>query len=278
MFGFAKVVVPWLVVCPLVVYGQVFDSVTIKPASASRETTMRLQILPNGDLIAHAVPPVMLVSYAYSVPVNPSPLLSSLPDWTIRERYDVEAKAPVDAIPPGLPDSEKQSRMRQMIRRLLADRFGLVMRVEEKAMPVYALTVAGGGSDLQRAATSQEGCLLDSDPQGCHTFVAGVGHPLDAKAIDMDDLALYIENWTDLPVVNRTGLKGEFTVNTPGWLPMRLPPPPPNVTPAANPFAGLPTIFAVLGNLGLELRRQEEVLPVYTVERMERPSADGRQG
>ena len=52
---------------------------------------------------------------------------------------------------------------------------------------------------------------------------------------------------------------------------MRLPPPPPNASPSANPFAGLPTIFIVLGKLGLELKRQEEILPVYTVERIEHP-------
>jgi hypothetical protein len=35
-----------------------------------------------------------------------------------------------------------------------------------------------------------------------------LGHPLNAKAIDMDDLIHYIGNWTDLPVVNRTALSG----------------------------------------------------------------------
>ena len=33
----------------------------------------------------------------------------------------------------------------------------------------------------------------------------------------MDDLAHYIGNWTDLPVVNRTAVSGLFTVNTEGW-------------------------------------------------------------
>jgi uncharacterized protein (TIGR03435 family) len=74
--------------------------------------------------------------------------------------------------------------------------------------------------------------------------------------------------------VNRTSLSGLFTVNTEGWFPMRLPPPPPNATPDANHFTGLPTIFAVLDKLGLELNRQEDILQVYTVERIERPTAN----
>ena len=64
------------------------------------------------------------------------------------------------------------------------------------------------------------------------------------------------------------------TVDTQGWVPMRLPPPPPNSVPDANTFDSLPTIFSVLGKLGLELKREEDILPVYTVERIERPAAN----
>jgi hypothetical protein len=37
--------------------------------------------------------------------------------------YDIEAEAPANAIPAGLPESEKRRRMQGMVRRLLADRF-----------------------------------------------------------------------------------------------------------------------------------------------------------
>ena len=160
-----------------------------------------------------------------------------------------------------------------MIRRLLADRFRLVMRTENKTMSAYAFAVAGGGPKLEKSAMAEKDCSFDTDPQACHSFIGGLGHPLNAKAIDMDDVANYISNWTDLPVVNRTALSGLFNVNTEGWIPMRLPPPPPNSTPDVNAFAGLPTIFSVLGKLGLELKRQEDILPVYTVERIERPAS-----
>jgi len=233
-----------------------------------------VQVLPNGDLIASGVPVITLLSYAYDGAGQPFAASFPLPDWTVRERYDIEGKAPANAITPGLQDSEARSRIQQMIRGLLADRFRLVMRVENKMMSVYALTLASAGSNLRKSAITKKDCTFDTDPEGCHNFVAGLGHPLNAKAIDTDDLAHYIGNWTDLPVVNRTALSGLFTVNTEGWAPMRLPPPPPNATPAANPFAGLPTIFTVLGKLGLELKRQEEILPVYTVERIERPAAN----
>jgi uncharacterized protein (TIGR03435 family) len=274
MSVFCQAAVYVLVALPAFAQSQAFATITIKPAPSTDPRIAHVQVLPNGDLIASAVPVIRLLSYAYDVPVNPSPRLSALPGWALVEKYDIEAKAPANAIPPGLEHSEARSRIQQMIRGLLADRFGLVMRVENKTMPVYALTVASGGPKLQKSTIDEKDCPVDNGPEACHNFVGGLGHPLNAKAIDMDDLAHYISNWTDLPVVNHTGLSGLFTLNMEGWVPMRLPPPPPNAAPAANPFASLPTIFTVLDKLGLELNRQEDVLPVYTVERIERPAAN----
>jgi len=198
---------------------------------------MRMQMLPNGDLIANAVPVIMLLSYAYDVPVNPSRRLSPLRDWTFRERYDIEAKA--IAISPK-QDSDSRSRNQQKIRGLLADRCRLATRVENKTMSVYALTASRNGPKLRKSVLTDKDCTFDTDPEGCHNFVPGFGHPLNAKGIDMDDLAHYIANWTDLPVVNRTALRGFFTVHTEGWFPMRLPPPPPDA-PGCVPLAGLPS-------------------------------------
>jgi len=215
------------------------------------------------------VPVLLLLAYAYDVPLNPSPRFSGLPVW--RETYDIEAKAPANAVPAGLPEREKRRRMQGMIRGLLADRFKLVMRVEQKGMPVYALTVASGGPKLPKSTIAEKDCMFDTgNPESCHNFIAGRGHPLNARAINMDDLAQYIENWTDLPVVNRTAVSGLFAVETEGWRPMRLAPPPPG-TPAV-PFDDLPTIFAVLRKLGLELKPQEATVPVFTVEHIERPA------
>jgi len=250
---------------------QAFEKMTIKPADSADPRTARVQVMPNGDLIAHSVDVIELLSYAYGVPSNPSPRLNGLPRWAVDARYDIEAKAAVNTVAASATDSEAQARLQQMIRQLLADRFSLAMRVEHQSMPVYALVVSAGGPKLQKSAVTTKDCIFDSAPAGCHHFAPGFGHPLVGNAISMDDLAHYIENWADLPVVDRTHQSGLFTVHTEGWLPMRLPPPPPNGNGNVN-FGSLPTIFTVLGKLGLELDRQDEILPAYTVERIERPS------
>src|ERR1700689_2194067 len=162
MSVFCQAVVYLLVALPAVAQSQAFRTVTIKPVRSADQRNARVQVLPSGDLIASAVPVITLLSYVYDVPVNPSSRLSPLPDWAVRERYDIEAKAPANAIPPSLQDGEVRSRVQQMIRRLLADGFRLVMRVENKTMSVYALTVASGGPKLQKSAIAEKDCTFDS--------------------------------------------------------------------------------------------------------------------
>src|SRR5262249_33512480 len=110
MSMFCQAVGYLLLALPAVAQSQAFAKITIRRARSSDPRNIRVQLLRNGDLIANAVPVIMLLSYAYDVPVNPSPRLSPLPDCTVRERYDVEAKAPTNAISTGLPDSEARRR------------------------------------------------------------------------------------------------------------------------------------------------------------------------
>jgi len=271
MSVFCQAFLCFLVASPAVAQSQAFAKITIKPAHSADPRASRLQVLPNGDLIASGVPVITLLSYAYDVPLNPSPRISPLPEWAVRERYDIEAKATSNATGLGSEDGTRR-RAQRVLRSLLADGFGLVMRAKNERMSVYALTIVSGGHKLHKADIAGKECTFDTDPGACHNFVPGFGHPLNAKAIDMDDLTHYLENWTDLPVVNRTALSGLFTLHTTGWVPMRLPPPPPDAMPGANPFASLPTVFEVLGKLGLQLNQQQDILPVYTVERIERPA------
>ena len=144
----------WALLCffvavPAMAQSQTFEKIKIRPVRSVDPRSMRLQVLPDGELIAHAVLVIDLISYAYDVPSNPSPRLNSLPDWIYGDRYDIEAKASPYAITTTSRDGETQLRVKQMIRRLLADRFGLVMRVDRQRMPTYAMTVSSSGLRLQ---------------------------------------------------------------------------------------------------------------------------------
>src|SRR3954469_13363586 len=86
-----------------------FESISIKRASSGNPRDMRLRVLPNGDLLASAVPVPLLLRYAYDVPINPSARLSGVPDW--REAYDIEAKARANVTATGLSAGERRARM-----------------------------------------------------------------------------------------------------------------------------------------------------------------------
>ncbi len=245
----------------------------IKPSASSVPGASRFEVLPSGDLIGHSVAVGDLISLAYAVPSNPSPRLASLPAWAVRQRFDVEAKTSASL---GLDTKDIEAQRQTiviLVRRLLRDRFGLVLGVRTAVTPVYALTLPGGDQRLTGSRISARDCILDTAPNGCHSFEPGFGHPLNAGAVDMSDLAGYLENWTDLPVVDRTGRTGLVEMHSKGWQPMRLPPPPPGASGTGAEFANLSTLREVLGSFGLELHRVEESLPFYTVERLHQPTA-----
>jgi len=269
-----RFVVCLLVTASAFAQAQSFATIDVKPARSVDLQSRRVRVLPNGDLKGTSVNAITLISEGYAVPANPSERLSTLPPWVYSERYDIEAKAPSGAKQMNPSDGKTSKLVRDMFRQVLADRFHLVMRTENRTMPVYALVVARGGPKLQQSSLSH--CIFDTAQDGCHSFLIGFGHPLNARAVDMDDLARYIENWTDLPAVNRTSLTGVFSISTEGWRPMRLPPPPPNGAGNVD-LTHLQTIDTALSGLGLELHKEVATLPVYTVEQIQRQSVHQEQ-
>ncbi|HKE23185.1 MAG TPA: TIGR03435 family protein [Bryobacteraceae bacterium] len=260
-----------------------FEVVSVKQNLSQDFRRMNVEMLPGGRFTATNLALRWLLSLAYNVPVNPTERLSGIPPWAQDERYDIEAKAPEGAVPVGLPDSEFRARMRIMLQGLLANRFKAKVRKDTKEITVYAIMVGKDGPKMKQSEIDEKGCAAVTDRPGCHDFNGGMGRGLHAKAVSMDDLAGYVENWTDHPVINRTGLDGLYAMETEGWAPMRLPPPPtgnvPN--PAARPSGdgdmtdpARPTLFNIMQKLGLELRQQKGPVDFYIIERLERPEVN----
>ena len=84
--------------------------------------------IPLGTLISRAYPP--------AVPID----MVGLPDWVMRERYDVSATSTLTR-----PSQDQQT---AMLRAMLADRCKLVAHVENREQPVYDLVVARSDGKL----------------------------------------------------------------------------------------------------------------------------------
>ena len=84
----------------------------------------------------------------------------------------------------------------------------------------------------------------------------------------MSDLVAFVENWTDRPLLDKTGIKGLYRFETKGWLPMD-----PSVV-AGSGVADRPTVYQMFEGLGLRMEAQKGVVDVYVIEHMEKPSSN----
>jgi uncharacterized protein (TIGR03435 family) len=234
------------------------------------------QFLPGGRFRSSAVPLQVLIAFAYNLPLLPqSGRISGGPDWVRSEAglYDIEARAPQGVIPPGLPVNVRDERMRSMLRSLLADRFHLKLRRETKELPIYALTVATTGSKLQESNIQEDSC---KEGVICHQIRGGLGRGMDATAVSLSDVAAFVSNWTDRPVLDRTGVQTLFDIKTEGWAPMRTRPPRADGLPdpegqtISDPIR--PTLFQIFEKLGLRLQQQKGPVEMFIIESVERPT------
>jgi uncharacterized protein (TIGR03435 family) len=104
--------------------------------------------------------------------------------------------------------------MQLMLQALLAERFKLIMRREVKEQPVYILTVGKNGPKLQKSKLEEKDC--DQPENHCHVGGAGQGRGIHVKAFSMTELVTSVSNFTDHPLIHRTGLTGLSDIDTEG--------------------------------------------------------------
>jgi len=146
---------------------------------------------------------------------------------------------------------------------------------------VYALLVAKGGPKLQKADIPEKDCpdssfgqFVASSAADCHAFMGGQGRGLHARAAGMSDLVRFVENWTQRPLIDKTGIKGLYKFDTSGWTPLQALPPPPEGAKAEDgrDFADVPTLFQVFARLGLRMESQKAPVEVFIIDHVEKPS------
>jgi bla regulator protein BlaR1 len=253
-----------------------FEVASVKLNKSSESRHWGFDNLPGGRFKATNLSLDWIIGEAYHV--SPwSARLSGGPEWIGSDRYDIEATAAPDAIPQGLSAKAREDKMRLMLRTLLADRFKLVIRRESKELPVYTVVVAKNGPKLQRAKIEEKDCPEGSSSElRCHVINGGMGRGMHGKAVQVSDMVSFVENWSDRPIVDKTGLTGLFVVETDGWAPMRPRVRPPGEEPTAEDKAIAdpirPTLFTIFDRLGLKMESQKAPVDVFVIDHVERPS------
>ncbi len=108
-----------LAVATAIAQAQSFATIDVKPARSADPQSIRVRVLPNGDLVATSVNAITLISEGYGVPANPSERLSTLPPWVYSERYDIAAKASSSAKRMNPSDGNTSKLVRDMFRQVL---------------------------------------------------------------------------------------------------------------------------------------------------------------
>ena len=250
-----------------------FEVASVKPA-APGDRGLASPGFGAGGRFASRGSIAMLITTAYNLPLNPSFRLKGPEDWGSLPPYDVEATG---VLPPGLSQKERTNRMRLMLQALLADRFKLKIHLETKEMPVYALVVGKSGPKLQKADIEEKDCPDTAAAPGptttaCHEIRGGRGRGLHARAADMADVVAFVESWTDLPLLDKTGLKGLYRFDTTGWQPMQVAPFPPGTKLDGVDVEDIPTIFTLFDKLGLRMESTKDKVDVYVVDHIEKPT------
>jgi uncharacterized protein (TIGR03435 family) len=237
---------------------QSFEVATIKP-SAPDENARSLG-WTGRRFTARYTTISQMVQFAYNLQAKQ---VVGAPGWLDSTTYDIEGQAEA-----GEPSAAE---FRGMMQRLLAERLGMKTHWESRTMSAYELVVAKGGAKLQ-ASKVEDRAKAEIPPgvriqRGPHLWmrVLGVGGTMPELAAELQRVEF------DRPVVDRTGIKGEFdfAVTATSTKPFFVGEAP-DTSEAAPPL-----IFTALEEqLGLRLEAVKTAVPCLVVDAVERPSAN----
>jgi len=243
----------------------VFDVVSIRP-NKSVSGGMRISFQDESFTAANLTLRNFLIN-SYDVKED---LISGLPDWARSAHFDIDAKV----VNPDMDQMEKLTReqRRQMLLKVLQDRFHLQAHLETKILPVYELIVAKGGpkftgdgaaaADIHAAAAKSgftAGGMLVNDGEL-------VGHIMPVSS-----LAYSLSGEVGRTVIDKTGLTGNYDFEL-KWTPEAE-----AGTSVDNgqtgPQSTASSIFtAVQEQLGLKLQPAKGPVETLVVDHVEKPS------
>jgi len=229
-----------------------FEVASVKP-SPPEDRLRVFDFKPAGSLTARNQTLRALIAAAYGTPF-PIPLpderIVGGPAWLGTARFSIEARS---ALPPA---SETAARdIGFMLRTLLAERFGLRVRLEPRPQRVYALTPAPAKKNRRITLRPAEAdCLKE------HCGIGGGPGRIELRGAPLDLIVFVLAEAVGRPVVNRAGLDGLYD-GTLEW--------------AATPEEAGASIFTALDEqFGLTLRDARAPLETLVVSHAERPTAD----
>ncbi len=270
---------------PLAETHPAFEVVSIKPAAFPSDayfagylvgggTCAKVKPVISGNRITWPIVTLCgITRFAYDLPEG---RVVGAPDWMTKGDqsifYAIEAKSEGEG-------AMTQEAAREMSRSLLADRFQLKLHRENRVLPVYSLVVGKSGPKLSQ--TCEDGttrlarftnAVASPPPSGDQSEGSTNAQRIPTAMMagfstcnqSMAQLADMLTRQLDRPVLDKTGLTGEYSVVL-SWA---------RETDPDRPGAS-PTIWtAIQEQLGLKLEPSRNSVEVLVIDHAEKPSAN----
>jgi uncharacterized protein (TIGR03435 family) len=210
----------------------------------------------DGRFRAENISVIDLIHWAYEMPET---RILGAPGWAHSAYFDIDAKADpsIEQQLHNLTTEAGRKQKEEMVQALLADRFGLVVHIETRELPIYVLVVAKGGPKM--GAVQETGSYVNT----------GNGRIEVQMQNSVAVLAEELSKAAGRDVVDKTGMTGRYHLKL-QWTP----------DDAAAPSSGNgaasdsgPSLFtAIEEQLGLKLESAKGPVEVLVVDHVEMPS------
>lgn len=228
--------------------GARFEVASVKPLPAGSN---RAGYRPDPTRFSGAFTVAAAVGFAYQLP---STRIVDAPQRAREQRYEINATT----------GPRKPGDIQSMMRHLLEGRFALQVHLERRPIPIYALLLARAdgrlGAGLRRV---ERDCTRPvSNLSGCGASFGADDYRSNGQnwAVFVGSLETRIQ--TERPVVDKTGLSGQFDI-TLEWNPDLTEP------------DARPVLFtAIREQLGLKLEPDTVPMDVLVIDSVDRPTPD----
>jgi uncharacterized protein (TIGR03435 family) len=218
-----------------------FEVASIRPHPGGDNGSSNTKVSPGGRLSAINVTVRKMIRNAFDVEDFQ---ISGAPRWIDSASYDIEAKTT------GRVETTRDD-ISRLILSLLQERFQMRYHRTTRELTEYALEVAGNGPKLESHTGSDETFTSMNSHAGIIT--------LKAKRISMEDFAYSLRRQLGRPVIDRTGLTGEFDLDL-TW----------SSEQAAD--SNEPSVFTALQKIGLRLVSMKGPVEMIVIDEVEKAS------
>ena len=238
--------------------GPKFEVASVKPLAADSN---RAGYRPDPTRFSGAFSVATAVAFAYQLPAT---RIVAAPSWATEERYEINA----------ITGPRKPGDLQAMMRHLLAERFALQVHRERRPIPVYVLlrTRSDGGLGPNLQQVERDCTRPASNLSGCSASFGG-----DHYRSRGQDWSVFVGSLETRiggrPVVDRTGLSGQFDI-TLEWDPgIPRAPEGGSTTGGLSESAAPPVLFTALREqLGLKLESDTAPMDVVVIDSVDRPT------